>query len=152
MPNITLKMPEDEYKAQGGRDTSDGKIAGLTGLADSGLVLGITNMGEKATPVVSNATPPAGQSQIFSSAIKSAVFQFANSGAAGAIGLELFVVFGALDDADAKNKLDTAGLRHIIPLGDEGIFPFPDAGGPLRFDFAVSSAAINTKVSWEVTI
>ena len=135
---------------------SDGELANRAVLADAGLALGVTNMGEVNNPVDANATPPAGQSQTFSATIKRATFQFSEVLAAKAppdSGYHLYVVFGALDDADALNKLTTAGLRHVIPLGSSGDFPFPDAGGSLRMDFATDVAtATDTKVSWEVTL
>lgn len=145
-----------DWAPMGAGTTSNGDPAGSIVVADAGLVSGVTNMGEKTLPVVSNATPPAGQSQTFSAPIKRAVFQFCDEVAAQAVesGLVLYIVFGALDDADAKTKLDTAGLRHIVPL-NSGIheFTYPDVGGPLRFDFATSAeGGADTLVAWEVTL
>ena len=133
---------------------SDGNDAGSVILKDAGTISGITNMGTVTTPVDANATPPAGQSQVFNTTIKKAVFNFYEFGAVITTAIELRVVFGALNDADALTKLTTDGQYASFPVnGGLQEFPFPDAGGAMRMDFATDvTTGTNSKVAWEVTL
>lgn len=53
----------------------------------------------------------------------------------------LYVVFDALDDADAATKLATPGSREVIMLGGSAAFPFAPIGPCYRIDVATDAAS-----------
>lgn len=75
----------------------------------------------------------------FVSGLLSVSIAFIDRGAAD--GTILYVVFDALDDADASTKLGSAGSREVIMLGERRQWTFSPASPCYRIDVASDVAA-----------
>lgn len=75
----------------------------------------------------------------FVSGLLSVSIAYINRGSA--VGTVLYVVFDALDDADASTKLGAAGSREVVMLGERRQWTFSTASPCYRIDVASDAAS-----------
>lgn len=129
-----------------------GQSTTLTAAADSGKALiepvkstsnslhvteqGILGVGV-ADEIADQTTTPTQKD--YSSGLVELNVAYVNRGSA--VGTVLYIVFDALDDADASTKLGAAGSRFVIMLGERRKWTFSQSTPVYRIDVASDAAA-----------